>query len=517
MERRFIPSVVLLSLTIAMGAHAMPLKGDMPMPEQRPSRGPSTCGEPDESSANGNAEDCETEFIKAQADCNSTKTAGVQSDYTCDISSGEMNKPPLEMAQCKLRQADEYDAAAKRCIDLARAAKDMCNKSQNCVIKTDNGLTAKKIEEGKIQNAVSAQPATGAQSPSPQAAPPVENKGESGVTANTGDSPKVGVSGVNSPNHVATKSTPATGLKSLPELVSANNSIHDSWHKADALESGPAQEMKQHAQQLRAEAANLQQQAANNTGATTAPPPAATKASPAPANQNPQAANPQQQQPQAPAAAPALTPAAAQPTTAATTPVSAFDQTASSSVNNADIISPAALLPGEGTSASVLDSTSAMGSSGSVSTFDPGLSMPLLEGSKNAGTASASSASSSSSSLSGSIKSAGDSGGVVPAKFGDGRAPASVGSSSGGGGGGGRYSYGSSTSDKFGRGMAGAIGSDGKTAGGSSDKVDLSQFLPSGGAARASAMAAMGIHGAHVNFFSKVNERYHSLEGSLEP
>lgn len=55
---------------------------------------------------------------------------------------------------------------------------------------------------------------------------------------------------------------------------------------------------------------------------------------------------------------------------------------------------------------------------------------------------------------------------------------------------------------------------------GATSKVDLRQFLPgermAGGRGPAS-QAQLGIHGAHVNFFNKVNERYHALQDSLDP
>lgn len=511
MERRLMLSAFLFSISFAMNARAMQAP-DMAMPEQR-TMPKGACGEADPSSAYSSAEECETEFVAAQADCLTTKSGGVQADYTCDISSGQMNKPPLEIAECKLRQADEYDQAAQRCIEKARAAKAVCNKKQDCVVETDNKLTAKKIEEGAIKGAVAASvPATTSQAPNSQAAPPAgeANANPSGVSRP--DKPEVKAQGMNSPQHVATKSTPVTGLKSLPELVSANNSIHDSWHKADALESGPAQEMKQHAQQLRAEAASLRQQAANDTGAASAPP-AAKAGTPAPAaNQNPQAANPQQSQQQAPPAAPVNNPAAA-PQAAANVPSSAFDQGLSTPVNNADLVPSSVLLPGEGVSSAVQSDSSAMSSSGSVSTFDPGLQMPALDSAKGTAVAASASSSGNSSAQGGFSASAGggDPKGVAP--FVAGRAPASSGGA--GGGGGGRYSFGGSSGDKPLRGIAGASVGD-AAKGAATSQVDLNQFLPSG-VARSAAMAAMGIHGAHVNFFNKVNERYHSLEGSLEP
>lgn len=55
---------------------------------------------------------------------------------------------------------------------------------------------------------------------------------------------------------------------------------------------------------------------------------------------------------------------------------------------------------------------------------------------------------------------------------------------------------------------------------GSSNKVgvDLRQFLPGAGGRRGPAsLSGLGIHGPHVNMFNKINERYHSLENSLDP
>lgn len=407
--------------------------------------------------ADSQAQKCERRFQAASEFCNKFLQDGVSAERTCKNGEG-FTQSKLEVAACLRRQAAEYEKAYTDCLEDAQQAKGVCAETQETVKDIDGCKTN--------ENATSKDPS------------------------------------ISTAKHVPIKETVETGRQSLPELVAPNNTIHDSWHGADGLQSKTAQDLKQHAQALRDRAAVLEVEARKQTGVTSVPPAETAKTADAPT------AAPTPQQAGASAA-----PKAAEATEK---PKAVPDQDLVAAQAAGEIQSTVDPSASTGTAAGTLygGQQAAMPASTSASDSDFVFgSMAKAASSESAGASSAAASSASGMSSSGdSVSPSGSSSAAASA-----RAPASVaaGSSGSGGSRGGRAM--SLIGENDSKNPASSAPSAIAAAEAKAANVDLSQFLP--GARRASGLdkGALGIHGPHVNFFNKVNERYHYLEDSLDP
>lgn len=408
---------------------------------------------------------CESRFHEAAGLCTTPQTDGVASDQNCTVNGGT-NQTTRQLAACKRRQAEEYERAYRDCIADAQEVKRVCGEKQERVKAIDAEMTTEQQAAYDKKMGV------------PTEVPIVQ--------------------------HMPIKETSETGRKALPELVQPNNSIHDAWHGADDLQSKTAQDLKRHADQLRADADRLDKLAVQS-GAATAQPPATQSNSAA-----------------APAAAPspqAAANAAAKPKVDPEAPKKEVDASISArAASDAVAISGDAMTTGN--VAGTLFGGEADAASTAVSSTDSDFAFSSLSSKAGSSESVSASASSGLSSSPASAANSGDesSGAGKTGSSAAGRAPASSIAGSAGGGSRGSRALSLIGDDKKGSASYASSVSAGSTAG-KMTGVDLSQFLP-GGARRvggSSSLRSLGIHGPHVNFFSKINERYHYLEDSLDP